>query len=186
MEDTSLGSRAGLPRRLCLLRGQGKGVTLLARGGSDCPGLTQVPELRKKSRREYLAKREREKLEDLEAELADEEFLFGDVELSRHERRELRYKRRVRDLAREYRAAGEQEKLEATNRYHMPEETRGQVRRGVAASAQVPERRGGKASGTRVAAWRALPCLAFLCGSSGWGGGAGQRGQLCLHVPLSP
>lgn len=65
----------------------------------------------------------------MEAELADEEFLFGDVELSRHERRELRYKRRVRDLAREYRAAGEQEKLEATNRYHMPEETRGQVRR---------------------------------------------------------
>lgn len=96
--------------------------------GSDCPSLTQVPELRKKSRREYLAKREREKLEDLEAELADEEVLFGDVELSRHERRELKYKRRVRDLAREYRAAGEQEKLEATNRYHMPKETRGQVR----------------------------------------------------------
>lgn len=90
-----------------------------------------VPELRKKSRREYLAKREREKLEDLEAELADEEFLFGDVELSQHERRELKYKRRVRDLAREYRAAGEQEKLEATNRYHMPEETRGQPSRAV-------------------------------------------------------
>lgn len=50
------------------------------------------------------------------------------MELSRHERRELKYKRRVRDLAREYRAAGEQEKLEATNRYHMPKETRGQVR----------------------------------------------------------
>lgn len=49
------------------------------------------------------------------------------MELSRHERRELKYKRRVRDLAREYRAAGEQEKLEATNRYHMPKETRGQV-----------------------------------------------------------
>ncbi|KAM4834826.1 pre-mRNA-splicing factor ATP-dependent RNA helicase DHX16 isoform 2-T2 [Thomomys bottae] len=91
----------------------------------------KVPELRKKSRREYLAKREREKLEDLEAELADEEFLFGDVELSRHERRELKYKRRVRDLAREYRAAGEQEKLEATNRYHMPKETRGQPARAV-------------------------------------------------------
>uniref|UniRef100_A0A8C8YE48 DEAH-box helicase 16 n=1 Tax=Prolemur simus TaxID=1328070 RepID=A0A8C8YE48_PROSS len=90
-----------------------------------------VPELRKKSRREYLAKREREKLEDLEAELADEEFLFGDVELSRHEQRELKYKRRVRDLAREYRAAGEQEKLEATNRYHMPKETRGQPARSV-------------------------------------------------------
>ncbi|KAM5263648.1 pre-mRNA-splicing factor ATP-dependent RNA helicase DHX16 isoform 1-T1 [Ctenodactylus gundi] len=90
-----------------------------------------VPELRKKSRREYLAKREKEKLEDLEAELADEEYLFGDVELSRHERRELKYKRKVRDLAREYRAAGEQEKLEATNRYHMPKETRGQPARAV-------------------------------------------------------
>ncbi|XP_044529695.1 pre-mRNA-splicing factor ATP-dependent RNA helicase DHX16 [Gracilinanus agilis] len=90
-----------------------------------------VPELRKKSRREYLAKREREKLEDLEAELADEEFLFGDVELSHTERQELKYKKRVRDLAREYRAAGEQEKLEATTRYHMPEETRGQPARGV-------------------------------------------------------
>nr|KAF6336863.1 hypothetical protein mMyoMyo1_012069 [Myotis myotis] len=90
-----------------------------------------VPELRKKSRREYLAKREREKLEDLEAELADEEFLFGDVKLSQHEPRELKYKRRVRDLARVYRAAGEQEKLEATNCYHMPEETRGQPARAV-------------------------------------------------------
>ncbi|XP_070275105.1 pre-mRNA-splicing factor ATP-dependent RNA helicase DHX16 isoform X3 [Myotis yumanensis] len=100
-------------------------------GLQACARRSQVPELRKKSRREYLAKREREKLEDLEAELADEEFLFGDVELSQHERRELRYKRRVRDLAREYRAAGEQEKLEATNRYHMPEETRGQPARAV-------------------------------------------------------
>ncbi|XP_031203109.1 pre-mRNA-splicing factor ATP-dependent RNA helicase DHX16 [Mastomys coucha] len=90
-----------------------------------------VPELRKKSRREYLAKRAREKLEDLEAELADEEVLFGDVELSLHERRELKYKRRVRDLARKYRAAGQQEKLEATNRYHMPKETRGQPARAV-------------------------------------------------------
>lgn len=104
--------------------------------------LTQVPELRKKSRREYLAKREREKLEDLEAELADEEFLFGDVELSRHERRELKYKRRVRDLAREYRAAGEQEKLEATNRYHMPEETRGQVRQRAVRFSSGPQAEG--------------------------------------------
>lgn len=81
-----------------------------------------VPELRKKSGQEYLAKREREKLEDLEAELAVEARLFGDVELSQSERRELRYKRRVRDLAQEYRAAGEQEKLEATRSYRMPEE----------------------------------------------------------------
>lgn len=164
-----------------------KRVTLPARRGSDCPGLTQVPELRKKSRREYLAKREREKLEDLEAELVDEEFLFGDVELSQHERRELRYKRRVRDLAREYRAAGEQEKLEATNRYHMPEETRGQVRRGgcrFSPGARADGREGFRGLGGGLAGpFLVLPFSGG--GGSGWGGGAGQRGQLCLHVPLS-
>lgn len=90
--------------------------------------LIQVPELRKKSRREYLAKRERDKLEELEAEIADEEYLFGEEALTRAERRELEYKRRVRDLAREYKRAGEKEKLEKSNRYYIPEETRGKVR----------------------------------------------------------
>uniref|UniRef100_G1DFR4 RNA helicase n=1 Tax=Capra hircus TaxID=9925 RepID=G1DFR4_CAPHI len=103
-----------------------------------------VPELRKIPRREYLAKREREKLEDLEAAGADEEFLFGDVERRRDERRELRYKRRVRDRAREYRAAGEQEKLEPTNRYHMPEETRGQPARAVDLVEEESGARGGE------------------------------------------
>ncbi|XP_069739318.1 pre-mRNA-splicing factor ATP-dependent RNA helicase DHX16-like, partial [Phaenicophaeus curvirostris] len=92
---------------------------------------SMVPELRKKSRREYLAKREREKLEELEAEIADEELLFGEETLTGAERRELRYKRRVRDLAREYKRAGEKEKLEKSNRYHIPEETRGK---------KIPER----------------------------------------------
>lgn len=92
---------------------------------------TMVPELRKKSRREYLAKRERDKLEELEAEIADEEYLFGEETLTGAERRELEYKRRVRDLAREYKRAGEKEKLEKSNRYYMPEETRGK---------KIPER----------------------------------------------
>lgn len=142
---------------------------------------TQVPELRKKSRREYLAKREREKLEDLEAELADEEFIFGDVELSRHERRELKYKRRVRDLAREYRAAGEQEKLEATNRYHMPEETRGQVRRGVPKPGRGAGSRGFQGLG--VLGWP-LPCLAPW---PGWRLGVadpGEGARLSSRLPL--
>ncbi|XP_072703993.1 pre-mRNA-splicing factor ATP-dependent RNA helicase DHX16-like isoform X5 [Ciconia boyciana] len=90
-----------------------------------------VPELRKKSRREYLAKRERDKLEELEAEIADEEYLFGEEALTGAERRELEYKRRVRDLAREYKRAGEKEKLEKSNRYYIPEETRGK---------KIPER----------------------------------------------
>ena len=91
----------------------------------------QVPELRKKSRREYLAKRERDKLEELEAEIADEEYLFGEETLTTSERRELEYKRRVRDLAREYKRAGEKEKLEKSNRYYMPEETRDKVGKGI-------------------------------------------------------
>jgi len=36
-----------------------------------------VPELRKQSRRDYLRKRHAEKLEDLEMEIAEEEYYFG-------------------------------------------------------------------------------------------------------------
>lgn len=39
-----------------------------------------IPELRKKSRREYLGKRGHDKLDDLEAEVQDEEYLFGGME----------------------------------------------------------------------------------------------------------
>ncbi|XP_029441460.1 pre-mRNA-splicing factor ATP-dependent RNA helicase DHX16 isoform X2 [Rhinatrema bivittatum] len=83
-----------------------------------------VPELRKKSRRDYLTKREKEKLEDLEAEIADEEYLFADQQLTEKERRDLEYRRKVRDLAKDYKKAGEQEKMEKSQRYYMPEETR--------------------------------------------------------------
>jgi len=36
-----------------------------------------VPELRHQSRRDYLRKRQAEKLEDLEMEIAEEEYYFG-------------------------------------------------------------------------------------------------------------
>ncbi|XP_025072805.1 pre-mRNA-splicing factor ATP-dependent RNA helicase DHX16 [Alligator sinensis] len=85
---------------------------------------SMVPELRKKSRRDYLAKRERDKLEDLEAEIVDEKYLFSELELTTREQRELEYKCRVRDLAKEYKQAGEKEKLEKSNRYYIPEESR--------------------------------------------------------------
>ncbi|XP_048117173.1 pre-mRNA-splicing factor ATP-dependent RNA helicase DHX16 [Alosa alosa] len=83
-----------------------------------------LPELRKQSRFEYLKKREAEKLEDLEAEIADEEYLFSSDNLSERERKELDYKRTVRDLARDYKKAGAKEKDERKNRYYMPEENR--------------------------------------------------------------
>ncbi|KAK2511288.1 hypothetical protein Q9966_016668, partial [Columba livia] len=90
------------------------------------PGHPQnkIPELRKRSRREYLAKREQDKLEELEAEIQDEEQLFGEAALSLRERRELQRKRLLRDLARQYQQAGERERLEKSQRYRMPEETR--------------------------------------------------------------
>ncbi|XP_056396581.1 pre-mRNA-splicing factor ATP-dependent RNA helicase DHX16 [Hyla sarda] len=83
-----------------------------------------IPELRKKSRRDYLGKREKEKLEDLEAEIADEEYFFADSRLTAAERKDLEYKRKVRDLAKDYKKAGEKERMEKHDRYFMPEESR--------------------------------------------------------------
>ena len=39
----------------------------------------QIPELRKKSRRDYLKKRRKDKLEELRDDIADEEFLYSDM-----------------------------------------------------------------------------------------------------------
>ncbi|KAM4643572.1 LOW QUALITY PROTEIN: pre-mRNA-splicing factor ATP-dependent RNA helicase DHX16-like [Amazona ochrocephala] len=82
---------------------------------------TLVPGAAEEIPPEYLAKRERDKLEELEAEIADEEQLFGEEALSGPERSRLRYKRRLRDLAREYKEAGERERLEKSRRYRIPE-----------------------------------------------------------------
>lgn len=89
--------------------------------------LSQLPELRKQSRREYLSKREQEKLEDLEAEIIDEEYLFTSDNLTEREKKDLEYKKRIRDLARDYKTAGAKEKEERKNRYYMPEEIRNKV-----------------------------------------------------------
>lgn len=88
-----------------------------------------MPELRKRSRWEYLKKREEEKLEDLEAEIIDDEYLFSKEELTERERRELEYKRTLRDLAKDYKQAGAKEQEERKNRYYMPEERRSKVSR---------------------------------------------------------
>ncbi|XP_050406181.1 pre-mRNA-splicing factor ATP-dependent RNA helicase DHX16 isoform X1 [Patella vulgata] len=78
-----------------------------------------IPEIRKKSRRDYLKKRQADKLYDLEGDVADEEYLFKDVRLSSREKKELEYKKRVLKLASEHRKAGDIEKV---SRYHMPKD----------------------------------------------------------------
>lgn len=86
-----------------------------------------MPELRKRSRWDYLKKRESEKLEDLEAEIKDDEYLFHTEELTEREKKELEYKRTLRDLAKDYKSAGIKEHEERKNRYYMPEEKRSKV-----------------------------------------------------------
>lgn len=83
--------------------------------------------MRKRSRWDYLKKRESEKLEDLEAEIHDDEYLFSTDELTERERKELEYKRTLRDLAKDYKKAGAKEQEERKNRYYMPEEKRSKV-----------------------------------------------------------
>uniref|UniRef100_A0A1A8E764 Pre-mRNA-splicing factor ATP-dependent RNA helicase DHX16 n=1 Tax=Nothobranchius kadleci TaxID=1051664 RepID=A0A1A8E764_NOTKA len=83
-----------------------------------------LPELRKQSRREYLKKREAEKLEDLEAEIRDEEYLFSADERTEREKKDLEHKRTVWELAKDYKKAGAKEQEERKNRYYMPKEVR--------------------------------------------------------------
>ncbi|XP_032225192.1 pre-mRNA-splicing factor ATP-dependent RNA helicase DHX16 [Nematostella vectensis] len=78
-----------------------------------------LPELRKKSRREYVKKRKVEKLESLQEDIMDDEYLFEEDKLSRREKAERDYKRRVLSLAKEHQNAS---KLEKVQRYQMPKE----------------------------------------------------------------
>ena len=76
-----------------------------------------IPELRKQSRRDYLKKRGKDKLEDLEADIEDEIRFFGHEKLTSREKKDLEYKKTVLKLAKEHRSAGE---LEKVDRYYIP------------------------------------------------------------------
>ncbi|XP_070581669.1 pre-mRNA-splicing factor ATP-dependent RNA helicase DHX16-like [Ptychodera flava] len=78
-----------------------------------------IPEIRKESRRKYLEKREVDKLEELEADILDDEYLFTSSELTERERKELSYKKTVLKLAKEHKKSGEAEK---EHRYYMPKD----------------------------------------------------------------
>ncbi|GBM13433.1 Pre-mRNA-splicing factor ATP-dependent RNA helicase DHX16 [Araneus ventricosus] len=77
-----------------------------------------VPKLRTESRRQYLAKRKEDKLLELEGDIQDEEYLFSDVKLTEKEERELKYKKKILELAKQHDKAKEMEKID---RYHIPE-----------------------------------------------------------------
>ncbi|XP_067933962.1 pre-mRNA-splicing factor ATP-dependent RNA helicase DHX16-like [Watersipora subatra] len=77
-----------------------------------------VPELRKKSRYAYLDKRQADKLADLEMEIQDEKYLFGDQNLTEKEKKRLEYKERVLELSKAHKKAGD---LQKVDRYIIPD-----------------------------------------------------------------
>jgi pre-mRNA-splicing factor ATP-dependent RNA helicase DHX16 len=76
-----------------------------------------IEQLRKESRRHYLAHRKEDKVKQLEEALADEERLFKDEALTRREREDIESKRRALLLVHEHEKAREMENVE---RYYMP------------------------------------------------------------------
>eukprot|EP00850_Spirogloea_muscicola_P002702 SM000010S04340 [mRNA] locus=s10:987946:997012:- [translate_table: standard] len=75
-----------------------------------------LPTLREVARQKYLKEREQKKLQELEDELQDEQFLFEGQRLTAKEEAELRYKKKVYDLAMQ-RAKDVEDIVE----YRMPE-----------------------------------------------------------------
>lgn len=83
-----------------------------------------IPELRKESRRKYLAKRKEDKLLELADDIADDDYLFDEEDLTEREKKDLEYKKTILDLARKHDRASEIEKVQ---RYHMPEDRKKEV-----------------------------------------------------------
>ncbi|XP_072396824.1 pre-mRNA-splicing factor ATP-dependent RNA helicase DHX16 [Diabrotica undecimpunctata] len=76
-----------------------------------------IPMLRVASRRKYLEKRKEDKLQELEADIADDEYLFEEAVLTEREKKDRVHKKELLKLAQEHERARE---LERVQRYHMP------------------------------------------------------------------
>jgi len=78
-----------------------------------------IPELRIKSRRDYLVKRKEDKLQELELDIMDDDFLFDESQLTEREKYEKKYRKKILELAKEHDKAREIEKV---TRYVIPDE----------------------------------------------------------------
>lgn len=92
----------------------------------------------------------------------DDEYLFSTEELTEREKKELEYKRTIRDLAKDYKKAGAKEQEERKNRYYMPEENRRKV-----GTTNVTCRKSAGCSSPYIY------CLSILTGGATEGPGAG-------------
>lgn len=80
-----------------------------------------IDQLRKQSRRDYLKKREGEKVQELEDDIRDDEFLFEESKLTERERKEREHKKITLELAKKHEKA---RNLENAQRYHMPRDVK--------------------------------------------------------------
>ncbi|PIC47449.1 hypothetical protein B9Z55_006805 [Caenorhabditis nigoni] len=85
----------------------------------DREGMT-MDKLREESRRQYLKKRKVDKLEELEAIVHDDQTLFANEKLTKREKEDMEYRKKVLEYAKAHGKAGEVMKIK---RYHLPDAT---------------------------------------------------------------
>ncbi|OTF83214.1 pre-mRNA-splicing factor ATP-dependent RNA helicase DHX16-like [Euroglyphus maynei] len=94
-----------------------------------------IPQLRKESRRQYLAKRKDDQLTLLEAAIADEEYLFGKEKLTESEQKRHDYNKKILELARQHDRVSE---FANVQRYHIPSEEQTEEYKEVDEGEKVP------------------------------------------------
>ena len=72
----------------------------------------QLPELRKQARHKYAVDRRKRKMDELEDDIEDAEYLYEGTDITERERGELRYRKEVLDLAKEYEEVTKRSKIE--------------------------------------------------------------------------
>ena len=87
----------------------------------EAGGKEVIDRLRIESRRQYLKKREDDKLLELEADIMDDEYLFEESQLTEKERHDREYKKKILLLAKEHKKAGD---IEKAQRYTMPDDVK--------------------------------------------------------------
>ncbi|KHJ95697.1 helicase protein [Oesophagostomum dentatum] len=83
----------------------------------DKEGVT-IDKLREESRRQYLAKRKDDKLDELRHVVQDDETLFAHEDLTERERKDMEYRKKVLEYAEQHEKAAD---IMKTKRYYVPD-----------------------------------------------------------------
>nr|CDJ94565.1 DNA RNA helicase and Helicase-associated region and Domain of unknown function DUF1605 domain containing protein [Haemonchus contortus] len=77
-----------------------------------------IDKLREESRRQYLAKRKEDKLDELRKVVHDDEVLFANEDLTERERKDMEYRKKVLEYAEQHEKAAD---IMKTKRYYVPD-----------------------------------------------------------------